>query len=226
VSGGATEIELKLAVDDAAALERIARAAGGAADAVTVAQTNHFFDTADRALDRGRFVLRLRAEDADWYLTAKGSTVTSAGGALKRSLEEELQIDDATARALLAGTASPLDRLDDRSSSTRDALVAALRDAVGAAPLTTIGSFTNRRTKLPTTLSVHGAPLPVVLELDTTTFPGGVVHHEVEVELTEGTDAAAAERALRDLLARAGVVGRPAPGKSKRFFAALRGERI
>ena len=220
------EVELKLRVPDRAALAAVAAAAGGTLDDDAVTQVNGFFDTADRALHAARLTLRLRDEDGAWILTAKGAVGAdgpAADATLKQHLEEEERIEDDEARAIRDGRRSPIDALAERSSTGgRAALVARLRAAVGAAPLVAVGSFTNRRARVPATL----AGVAVVLELDETSFPGGVVHHEVEVEIDDATRADDVEAALRALLARAGVDGKPAPGKARRFFDALAGKPI
>jgi hypothetical protein len=48
----------------------------------------------------------------------------------------------------------------------------------------------------------------------------------VEFEVPAGVDVAIAKAAFEALFRRANVDGVAAPGKAKRFFAALRGERL
>jgi hypothetical protein len=69
-----------------------------------------------------------------------------------------------------------------------------------------------------------GGLAEVVLELDETTFPGGIVHHEVEVEVLHGVDPATVESRLYALLSQAGVGAKPSRPKVQRFFEALAGE--
>jgi len=71
---------------------------------------------------------------------------------------------------------------------------------------------------------VAGVDVPMVLELDRVAFPGGIVHHEVEMEVPAGVDPRAAADAFHALFAKAGVVGRVSPGKARRLFAAPRRE--
>jgi uncharacterized protein YjbK len=228
-----TEIELKLRVDDLAALMRICLAAG-APPAFTAVQRNEFLDTADRRLDAQRYVLRLRREQdpqtTTTYLTAKGPSQKSADGALSRVAEQEIAVDDAVADALRAGRADPLQVLADAPGGTdaRAALVAAMRGVGGGAAVGLVGGFTTERTRLPVRFPADGdrPAFDGVLELDRVTFPGDQVHHEVEFEVPPGVDVDVARAAFDALFARAAVTGRAAPGKASRFFRALQGERL
>lgn len=228
-----TEIELKLRVDDLAALMRICVAAG-VAPTFTAVQRNEYLDTAARALDRKKFVLRLRQETSPsastTYLTAKGAAVKSADGALSHVPEQEIVIGDDVAAALRAGSADALSVLASADGSTpaREALVAAMREAAGGAALVLVGGFTNERTRLDVRFpaSSTNAAFDGVLELDRVTFPGDQVQHEVEFEVPGGVDVDVARVAFDALFARARVVGRAAPGKASRFFRALNGERL
>jgi len=223
---GTREVELKLKVDGEQALRAIVQAARGKAEP-EVRQVNHFFDTADRRLHAGLFVLRLRDEAGRWFLTAKGPQQQSKSGALTSKDEVETEIGQEEAAAILAGKASALSMLE-RATISREApaLMSALKDSVGARALAEIGSFENRRTRVAAKLPSGTGALEAVLELDRTTFPGPVVQCEVEMEIHGETDPAVAEAALRALLKVAAVEGRPASSKAKRFFAALEGKPI
>lgn len=227
-SPGGTEVELKLRVDDLAALMRICVAAG-ASPAFTAVQKNQYLDTADRALDGGRFVLRLREERGQGvtstFLTAKGPATRSQDGALSTVAEEEIELGASDVLALRAQPSRALHLLEDAVDTTpaRRALVAAMRAAIDGRPLQFVGAFINERTRLDVTFPEGFAG---VLELDRTLFPGDQVHHEVEFEIPHDVDHDLATSAFRALFARAGVEGRTAPGKAKRFFAALRGESL
>ncbi|MBI1944572.1 MAG: CYTH domain-containing protein [Deltaproteobacteria bacterium] len=217
------EIELKLRVDDLGALMRIAQVAGGVPER-TAHQTNSFFDTDDRALGMTGLVLRLREERVEattrFFLTGKGPGTRD--GSLTNVIEEEIEIDPAVAKALREG-ADPMAPLDVDPPSRRN-IVAAMRRALAGRAPHIIGTFQNERVRLPTTLSVAGVDVAVVLELDRVAFPGGVVHHEVEMEVPTGVDPQAAADAFHALFGKAGVVGRVSPGKARRLFAALRRE--
>ena len=229
------EVELKLRVEDLAALMKIAIAASQVSGAVprpTITQTNAFFDTPDRALGARGLVVRLREErtrtTAKWFVTAKGPGQRS--GTLTDVLEEEVEIDEARAKAIRAGS-DPVAALDGGPAS-RQSIVSFIRNTLQGRPIVLVGQFQNERTPIEVTLPLDGgAVFHAVLELDRTRFPPSAsgaeqVHHEVEMEVPEGVDPEAASRALVDLFRRAGVVGRGAPGKARRFFAAVRGERL
>lgn len=224
---GGRETEFKFSVQDGDALLAVGRAAGGQAGAV-LRQVNHFFDSADGRLNQGKFVLRLRDENGGFFVTAKGPQTTSKSGTLSTKAEEEITVDAALAGLILAGTRSPLDVLRNAPGSTvdRTVLLDAMAAALAGQPLQHAGSFENQRTHWPVTLRGPGFALAVTLEMDRTTFPGGVVHHEVEVEIPAGADATAAEAALTQLFASAGVKTWSAPSKAKRFFAALAGKPV
>lgn len=223
-----TEIELKLRVDDLAALMRIAIATG-ATPAFTAIQRNRYLDTARRGLDRGRFVLRLREEVSPtattMFVTAKGASKKSQDGTLTHVPEEEIIISSTEAAAVLATPSLAIELLanDADASPARTAMMIAMREAAAGDPVQVVGEFLNERTRIDVDFpeGFRG-----VLELDRVMFPGGQVHHEVEFEVPAGIDPLVAKRAFEALFARAGVVGKSAPGKAKRFFAALRGERL
>jgi uncharacterized protein YjbK len=220
------EVELKLRVDDLAALIKIAIASGGTPQP-TARQTNAFFDTPDRALGMRGLVVRLREETTSgrtvWFVTAKGPGHRS--GSLTDVVEEEIEIDPAKAKAMLAGALDPITVLEG-GTAARQTLVQALRNALAGRPAVLLGRFQNERTRVPAELEADGVRFQAVLELDRTSFPNEQVHHEVEMEVPGHVKPETASRAFEALFARAGVVGRLSPGKARRFFAALRGERF
>lgn len=223
---GGREVELKLRVDDLADLVKVAIASGGTPEP-TAHQTNGFFDTPDRALGSRGLVVRLREERTPkktvWFVTAKGPGQRS--GSLTDVIEEEIEVEPAAARAMIDGAADPIDALDN-GSAARQALVGALRAALHGRPVTLLGRFHNERTRIPAELAADGVTFQAVLELDRTSFPGDQVHHEVEMEVPPHVSPQLASKAFHELFHRAGVVGRVSPGKARRFFAALRGERL
>jgi uncharacterized protein YjbK len=220
-----TEVELKLRVDDLAALMRICVAAG-ALPSSTATQRNQYLDTSAKTLDAARFVLRLREESTAtsrvFFLTAKGPAIKSKDGMLTQVPEEEIQLADDEASAVRAGRADPLALLlaHDATPARAD-LVGRMRAAVGDAIVGLAGEFINERTRLSVAFPEGFSG---VLELDRVVFPGNQIHHEVEFEVPAGVDVDVAQRAFQALFARASVTGRPAPGKASRFFKALRGE--
>jgi inorganic triphosphatase YgiF len=212
----AREVEFKLLFAGPAELEALARAAEarGARQGPCVLQHNHFIDTPDGALRRGGGLLRLRAEGGRWTLAAKGPGEQQ--GELHRRTELEIEVAPGVAAGLLAGELDALAELERGLGPS--ALLAQLSRARGARRLGLVGGFDNERTRVGP-LACPGAG-PLWLELDRTRLPGGETHHEIELEVPEGAEPAAA-RLLGELCAAAGVRGRPAASKAARFFEAL-----
>ena len=221
-ASGGREVEFKFRVDGPEAFAALARTAGSAPSPAVV-QTNHFFDTPDRALGFRRHTLRLREENGRFVLTAKGPG--DRAGVLTSRAEEEIEVQKPEAESLIVGGRSPLAALEARADPRARDLLAAMRAIVGRMPLRHAGAFQNERARLEVALGVEGRTIPVTFELDRTTFPGGQVHYEVEVEIA-GAEAAAVERALRDFFTKAGVVWREGPSKARRFFDAAAGKPI
>jgi len=219
---GGREVEFKFRVDGAEAFAALARTARSA-PSPAVLQTNHFFDTPDRALGFRRHTLRLREENGRFVLTAKGPG--DRAGVLTSRAEEEIEVQKPEAESLIVGGRSPLAALEARADPRARDLLAAMRAIVGRMPLRHAGAFQNERARLEVALGVEGRTIPVTFELDRTTFPGGQVHYEVEVEIA-GAEAAAVERALRDFFTKAGVAWREGPSKARRFFDAAAGKPI
>ena len=219
---GGREVEFKFRVDGAEAFAALARTARSAPSPAVV-QTNHFFDTPDRALGFRRHTLRLREENGRFVLTAKGPG--DRAGVLTSRAEEEIEVQKPEAESLIVGGRSPLAALEARADPRARELLATMRAIVGRMPLRHAGAFQNERARLEVALGVEGRTIPVTFELDRTTFPGGQVHYEVEVEIA-GAEAAAVERALRDFFTKAGVAWREGPSKARRFFDAAAGKPI
>lgn len=222
---GNREVELKLRVEDLSALMRIAIASGGRPEP-TAFQKNRYLDSEDRDLERIGVVLRLRRERVLGkrlhFLTAKGSGVRI--GHVSDVQEEEVAIDDPAARAIISG-ADALNWLDG-GDEDRHALVEGVRKALGKRKLTVIGILKNERTRIDATLTGKGTAFHATLELDRTRFPGDQTHHEVELEVPAEVPLEIAQAGFADLFARAGVQGWESSGKAKRFFQALRGDRL
>lgn len=222
-NAGHQEIEIKLAVGSREALDAISAAAGGK-PVGTARQVNHFFDTDALDLDGAKHVVRVRDEDGAFFLTLKGPSKEAQGGALTLRSEEEITLDPATASGLINGGSDPLAVMENAPGMdpSRRALLDSIRKACGGRELKRVGCFQNLRTRLPTSIPTSQGAAQVMLEMDCTTFPGGVVECEIEVEVPTTADAPAVEAGLRDLLQRASVSGKPTSSKAKRFFAALR----
>lgn len=218
-TGSGKEVELKLAVEGETAFAALARAAGSPARAATK-QVNHFFDTADGRLHAKRHTIRLREEEGSFTLTAKGPEKQGQKGPLTTRSEEEIALDVDQANAILEGTRSPLDTLEQRVGSRGAELVAAIRNILGGSNVAEVGSFQNERSRLPVRLSIGTDTVEVEFEMDRTTFAGHRVDYEVEVEL-RGVDVEMATAAVKAFFAKAQVEWREAPSKAKRFFDTL-----
>lgn len=205
------EREFKLALADADAAARLRRALP-AARSTHVRQTNHFFDTRPGALRALRLALRLRAEEERWFLTLKGPRVQEAGGLAARP-EEELELEPTRATEILRGVRAPLAEFPGSS------LVEQARRAVEGQELVHLGAFENERERIGP-LRLGALDVPVVLELDRTSYPDGVAH-ELEVELPDGLTAEALERELRALWQRLDLPWRAGANKAARFFRLL-----
>jgi chromosome partitioning protein len=219
---GPQEVEFKIRVEGFADFEAIAREAGAGGPLPDgLQQVNHFFDTPGLSLHGASCILRLREEGDNFLVTAKSPSTRSADGTLSVRREEEVSIDAARARQILAGRLSPLDALRSRHGGDSP-LTRSLDALIDDAELREVGSFRNLRRRLgPLPLPLtDGGSMDVVFEFDRTEFPGGRVDHEVEVEL-KGADTARCHDALQQLFARAGVAWRSAPSKSARFFGSL-----
>lgn len=220
------EIELKLQFPNEDSFRATLLAAGGDAESA-VRQINHFFDDTQRSLRSHGYGMRLREESQRYFLTAKGNKSTSERAALSLRREEECEISQADANAILAGDACPLVVLQNHLRLEGASLLAEIEEVLAGRPLAYIGAFENHRTRVRTELHAPNAPkLPVILEFDRTCFPGNQVQFELELELAKPEDAEMAEAGLRALLQKAGTSGRPALGKATRFFAFLELEKM
>lgn len=220
------EIEFKFAVDGHEAFERLLRQLELPASLMNsgVTQTNHFFDSTALCLRQHHFVIRLREAGGTYALTLKGerSNGTSRSGALSSRIEEEVLIPHAAAEALMKGDLPPQQAIRDHFADRASTLGNMIDRACGGQKLVPIGRFINERIHLPPVdLPVGKASETLVFELDTSTFPGNRVEHEIEVEIRAHSDAAGIETALLELLQEARIEWRTAPSKAVRFFAAL-----
>jgi len=225
------ETELKLALPDVAAWERVRNRI---APSRVVRQVNHFFDGPGRPLRSARIGVRLRSSGGRILLTVKADTGASDSVVTRRiELEEErppeslgealdrgLDLRDAIARWRARACAAP-----DPDPPLVD-LLDRLRRATVDGPLRTFGSFENERTIGTLTLADAGGTFVVPIELDRTTLPGNRVDYEVEVEADptseNAPDLARTHRALAAWLEREiGARGFARESKLARFEAAL-----
>ncbi|MEQ8768558.1 MAG: CYTH domain-containing protein [Planctomycetota bacterium] len=194
------EIEIKLRLPSAEAAQAV-QAKLPAARAVRH-QVNHYYDTADLAIQRElRGMLRVRRQDARWIVCLKLGASISDDGTLRT---EEIESDWQPPRAwrpeqigeLLACGLAPIERL-----------AAVLRRV----DLVYLGALENTRSEH----SFEGH----LIELDRTLLPRGRVEHELECE-TEDPDSLRPK--LLDLLRRAGVEAAPQTRtKYQRFLESL-----
>ncbi|MGM0576761.1 MAG: CYTH domain-containing protein [Myxococcota bacterium] len=200
------EQELKLALDPAD-LPRLLE--GLPAPERVVEQTNHYFVDPEGRAARARVMVRVREErDAGSgelrrvVLTLKRRTAVEGG--VFRAEEREAELDPADWLAVREGER---DLADAEAPPLRW-----LRSETGVTALLRQGGFVNERR-----LVRH---VGFDLEIDRTSFPGGVVEAEVEVE----TDRPAEARAVVEGVARRqGVRLRDQTrGKYARYLAHLR----
>jgi uncharacterized protein YjbK len=218
--GPGVEVELKLALSSRDELLAFRNLVGGKA-APPVVQENHFFDSADRVLDRAKHACRLRREGEKLIVTVKGPGKRSQAGLLIERAEEEIEVSAAQAALMLKGQESPLAAFAVRTGR-RPAVLADMDRLLEGRSLTILGCFSNLRTRIEALVAIHGQPRALVFELDQTTFPGGKVDYEIEVEVPRGVDAGALRQVIEDLCRRAGITPRRAPGKLERFMKALK----
>lgn len=194
------ERELKLAIADAAALERIADAVRAAP---AVAQTNIFFDTAGGTLAASKHGLRLRLQPPMAEVTLKGPNTGEPGAAVRTELGAPVSWESAAA---IAGGQGRIDALAGRPLD-------AARRLAGGEPLAERLRFRNDRRIA--YVEIRGERCEVAC--DTTTFPDDSVEYELEVEVPDAATLAAAREWVAALLNRLGVAAVPqARGKANR----------
>lgn len=222
----ATEIEFKFAVADSRAFELLLQHLDLPDSLLEsgVSQTNHFFDSPSLCLHQHHFVIRLRQAGRSSTLTVKGERKSPAGlsGALTERIEEEVQLPAQAADDLLHGRTAPKQVIGDHFKDRAASLLQLVDGACPDDELIRIGQFCNVRIHLPPVgLPVGDRSEHVSFELDSSTFPGGRIDHEIEVEITAQSDAAGIEAALIDLFRRAGIDWFTASSKAARFFDAI-----
>jgi chromosome partitioning protein len=227
VPPAATELEFKVRVkdlDDFAALARVLPALGDVLALKPAEQVNHFFDTSDWALQRNGCILRLREENGGFVITAKGPSGRTVDQTLTHRAEEEVTVDAARARQIMAGKLSPLDALLLRHGGQHTTLTSEIAKSLGDRPLFHVGAFRNERRRAgPVAVpAADGEDLHMLFEMDRTQFPHGRVDHEIEIEIRDqDQDPARCRDALMAVFAEAGILWRSAPSKAARFFGTL-----
>ncbi len=219
------EIEFKFAVDHSGAFKQLLEYLDTPADQLENAavQINHFFDTQQLSLHANGTIVRLREQHGTYKLTVKGKAQTETGeSALTVRIEHEAEIDAETGHGCLSSRKLSLAILKKALSGHADELNALLTQSGVEGELSYIGQFKNRRFQLPLTLQVQNVPHELIMELDTSEFPGRDPDYEIEVEISSQTDAAAIQQALEQLLKDAGIDWHTTTNKAARFFDSLR----
>ena len=208
------ETEFKFLFDDDAALDRVRAELQerGAKSQGAVLQRNHFFDSPAFDLRRVRMAIRLREEAGRFVVAFKGEA-KEADAALTRRPEAEFDVTSEQAAACLEGAGSPLDLARDALAGTP--LLAQAIETLGTAKLVHAGSFDNLRDRIG---PIEFAGEHLTFELDRTTYPGGRVDCELEVECKSPQDVGPA---LEALLTDLKLQWRTTTSKAQRFFEAL-----
>ena len=106
--------------------------------------------------------------------------------------------------------------------SKQAAFLESVQLALGGEGLQHAGSFENARTRIgPVRVSDREGTIELLFELDRTSFPGGRVDCEVEVEVRTLAEAERARPVVETLLEKAEVSWSAATSKAQRFFGAL-----
>ncbi len=210
-----TELEIKLSLagkQDFLAACRLGRDAG------RILQDNRFFDLPDKTLQRIRWALRLRRQWNDrtepsgpadsTLLTVKGPS-KRRGGAVERP-EYEWPLDEEQSANLLTGRITPAQTADLAGCAPFWTSEPALKGALSQPLTKMIQTAWFRNLRVRRILEMAGRP--VVLEIDQTSFPSGLVRYEVEMEIhmpenrRAPRDIETMRRALIETLSREGVV--------------------
>ena len=220
------EIEFKFAVGDRRAFSKLAAHLDLPDNVLDtgITQTNHFFDSNGLCLYRNHFAIRLREQGSRNLLTIKGEQQSTSNGhrVLSDRVEEEVELRHETAQALLQGSITPYQAIEQSFGDKSPALLQLISSACDRKDLLHIGKFKNVRIHLPSVkLDLGATDIDVEFELDTSSFPDGSVDHELEVEITDTSDLAGIQTALIEMLQQAGIIWHSAPSKAKRFFSAL-----
>ncbi|MGB5603989.1 MAG: CYTH domain-containing protein [Gammaproteobacteria bacterium] len=220
------EIEFKFVVADKKAFHQLVEHLRLSASVLDhgVNQTNHFFDSRTFCLRQSHFAIRLRQEGTNHILTLKAEQQPDSSeiAVLTDRIEQEAELPHETAQALLQGMDTPQQVIRRYFEDSSSAPLQFIQSACGDQALIHIGEFVNHRIRLPRVRIPVGKYWETIeFELDTSTFPNGRIDHELEIEISEHSDAAAMEAALIELFEQAGIDWYSAPSKAERFFNAL-----
>ena len=192
------EIEFKFAVPDKQAFARLLQQLDLPAALLDtgVTQNNHFFDSHSHCLHKNHIAIRLRQENGNSLLTIKGEQFNKSRNSaiLTDRIEEEVVLPSTLSRSLLDGELSPQQVIKQQFGDKSQSILEKIRTACEQEELVHIGKFSNIRVHLPpVTLPLDNGSESVVFELDSSTFPGSSTEYELEIEISEHSDAALIE---------------------------------
>lgn len=164
--------------------------------------------------------MRLREQNQRYTLTVKTSAPAEQAVLTERR-EFQARIPAARARAFLETRSLPLSALLQSLDAHTQALTRLLEDCEVDRDLCYLGYFENTRVTLPLILDTAAGRQDVVLEFDTSVFPGQAPSYEIEVELPTREAAHGIRPALLQLLRAAGIDWWVTRNKAARFFDAL-----
>ena len=220
------EIELKYHIpclaDFKLLLSKLKRQTQGPINKFT--QKNIFFDTPQLDLRRLHIILRLRRENKNYYLCVKQTKKHKITNNLSIRLEFEAPISAQSAALMIKHQLSPLEVLatlpakNPDENETRDYLCAKLYK-ITENNLHIIGSFTNKRIKIPLFLKSH----KFYLELDHTTYPDKSEIFEMELELPHHHEARLIQPLIKNMLQELGLLSQVGMPNSDRLYKILFG---
>jgi uncharacterized protein YjbK len=222
------EIEIKYRLDSQEALSSLEKRANEIfpGRVKEVEQTNFFFDTPEFDVRKNGIGIRLRKEDARYFMTLKGPSAGKKESELNKltsRLEFEAEITEGDAKSLLDGLKNPITVVEampideEKMRKTRSHLLSIVRAACPKEDIALVGSFQNRRRILP--VVIGGCDMK--LEFDRTHFPDSNIHFEVELEIPSMDHLREAEDFLLDLFNQCGQKPGLQKSKSERFYAFL-----
>jgi uncharacterized protein YjbK len=187
-------------------------------------QKNIFFDTPQLDLRRLHIILRLRRENKNYYLCVKQSKKHKIANNVSIRLEFEALINAQSAALMIKHQLSPLEVLatlpakNPDEHKTRDYLCSKIYK-ITENNLHIIGSFTNKRIKIPLILKSH----KFYLELDHTTYPDKSEIFEMELELNNQHKARLIQPLIENMLQELKLQTQASMPKSDRLYKILFG---
>lgn len=215
-----TEVEVKLALASRADYLRLLERLGTPRERII--QSNTFYDSSTGAWAAAQVALRLRTEtiSTEGPPDRQRALLTlKCGGSVHGDVFSRGEIEcDLPLSALEDLRANPLRFLELDVPPIR-----ALRERLPEVrDLVALGGFENLRWVYPMTMEIGGRKFTGDWEVDQTTFPGGRIDYELEMELEDESTAQAASAVIQARLDALGVRYHPQPtGKYTRFRASM-----